>query len=245
MGAALLGSFAGALGLYYASVRLESRRRKALSEIRRKAKVYTPIREELVALRRVIAEDRHLSEGIRRERPDRQWMRNAPLLVIWREFVDDGRANTTASPRVREALGRVEDATDAFNAALEEAHNIFRERGDVIAEQSGFTPDFHGWQQREFRTLLRDGVRDARIYHEYVSPSDPHKDVSPLMSAPATLTAEQTAFITQWEGDRAVRDATKKLTEAESGLGDTANEAIAELDAAMKRIADDYEHEPD
>ena len=64
VGAALLGSFGGAVGLYYASVVLEDRRRKALSEIRRKAKVYTPIREELIALRRAIAEDRHLIVGV-------------------------------------------------------------------------------------------------------------------------------------------------------------------------------------
>jgi len=118
VGAALLGSFGGAIGLYYASVRLEGRRRKALSEIRRKAKVYTPIREELIALRRAIAEDHHLSVGVRRERSADEWPRDVPLLVIWREFVDDGRANTTASASVREVLGRMEEATNVFNLAL-------------------------------------------------------------------------------------------------------------------------------
>jgi hypothetical protein len=94
----------------------ERRRRKALSEIRRKAKVYTPIREELIALRRAIAEDRHLSDGVHRKRSDNQWPRDAPLLVIWREYVEDGRANTMASPSIREVLGRVEGATDVFNS---------------------------------------------------------------------------------------------------------------------------------
>ena len=42
-----------------------------------------------------------------------------------------------------------------------------------------------------------------------------------------------------------MRDATTKLKEAERGLDKAAEEAIAVLDAAMKRIADDYEHEPD
>ncbi len=245
VGAALLGSFGGAVGLYYASIALEGRRRKALSEIRRKAKVYTPIREELIALRRATAEDNHLSVGVRRERSDDQWPRDAPYLVIWREFVDDGRANTTASASVREALERVEGATDVFNLALVATQTTFEERGGAIAEQSRFTPEFPGWQRREFESLLRHGVRAARMYREYPDPSNHHKDVSPLMSAPATLTPEQEKFVTLWETDEAVRDAATKLREAERGLDKAAEEAITELDVAMKHIADNYEHEPD
>jgi cytochrome c556 len=245
VGAALLGSFFGAIGLYYASVRLEGQRRKALSEIRRKAKVYTPIREELVALRRAIAEDRHLDYGVLRDRSDNHWARNPPYLVIWREFVDDGRANTTASPRIREALARMEGSADAFNKALKAARDTFQERGDAITEQSGFTADWPGQLGNEFKTLYRHGVREARIYREYPSPSDPHKDVSPLRRAPATLTVEQTAFVNLWEADEAMRGAATKLGEAERGLAEAAEATIAELDKAMKRIADDYEHEPD
>jgi hypothetical protein len=122
----------------------ERRRRKALSEIRRKAKVYTPIREELIALRRAIAEDRHLSDGVHRKRSDNQWPRDAPLLVIWREYVEDGRANTMASPSIREVLGRVEGATDVFNLALKATERTFKERGDAIVEESGFAPDCPG-----------------------------------------------------------------------------------------------------
>ena len=244
IGAALLGSFGGAVGLYYASVALEGRRRKALSEIRRKAKVYTPIREELIAMRRAIAEDRHVSIGVRRERSDSEWPRDAPLLVIWREFVDDGRANTTASASVRDALGRAEEATDVFNLALKATQNTFEERGDAIVGQSGFT-DYPGQLRNEFETLYRCGVREARIFRVHPGPSSPHRDVSPLTRAPATLTLEQEKFVTLWEADEAVRDATTKLGEAERGLDKAAERAIAELDAAMKHIADNYEHEPD
>ncbi len=243
VGAALLGSGFGAAGSYYASVVLERRRRKALSEIRRKAKVYTPIREELIALRRAIAEGRHLSIGVRRERSDDQWPRDAPLLVIWREFLDEGRA--TASPSVREALERVEGAADAFNLVLTATRKTFEERGDAIVEQSGFTSDYPGQLGSEFETLYRNGVSEARIYREYPSPSDPDKDVSPLRGFPATPTAEQTAFVTLWEGDEAVRDAATRLGETERGLDAAAEGAIAVLDAAMRRIAKDYEHEPD
>jgi cytochrome c556 len=66
-----------------------------------------------------------------------------------------------------------------------------------------------------------------------------------LTSLPGTPTQEQEAFATLWEGDEAVRDAATKLGEAERRLDKAADAAIAELDAAMKRIADKYEHEPD
>jgi hypothetical protein len=245
VGSALLGSGFGAVGSYYASVVLEDRRRKAVSAIRRKAKVYTPIREELIALRRAIAEDRHLSEGVRLKRSENQWPRNAPLLVIWREFVEDGRANTTASPNVREALERVEGATDVFNLALKATRSTFDERSDAIVERSGFTPDYPHQLRREFEALYRHGARNARIFRIHPSPSNPHRDVSPLTSLPELPTQEQEAFVSLWEGDEAVRDAATKLGETECGLNEAAESAIAVLDEAMKRIADKYEHEPD
>jgi hypothetical protein len=139
----------------------------------------------------------------------------------------------------------VERVTDVFNLALKAAQSTFDERGDVIVEQSGFTPDWPGQLSREFEALYRHGVREARIYHVYPDPSNPHGDVSPRTSAPDTLTAEQEKFVTLWEADEALRDAATKLGEAERGLGEAAEAAIAVLDAAMKRIADKYEHEPD
>ncbi len=48
-----------------------------------------------------------------------------------------------------------------------------------------------------------------------------------------------------WEADAAVRGATEASVAAEKALNDAILAAIAELDAAMKRIADKYEHEPD
>ncbi len=235
VGAALLGSFAGAAGTYYASVGLEGRRRKALAEIRRKAKVYTPIRAELVGLQRAIGEDRHLGAGILRERSDSQWSRRAPLLVIWREFAEDGRANTTASAGVREALGVVDGAADAFNAALTTARDVFKERGEAISEESGFSPSYPGQLGTEFEALYRRGVRESSVL----------RGVGPATSNPATLTAQQEGFAQLWEADGAVREAVAKVRGAEEALGDAIGLAIMQLDAAMKRVADKYEHEPD
>lgn len=112
-------------------------------------------------------------------------------------------------------------------------------------EQSGFAPDCPGQLRDAFEVLYRHGVREARIFHVYPGPSNPHGDVSPLTSAPATLTPEQEKFVTLWKADEAVRDATTRLGDAERGLNEAAEAAIAELDAVMKYIAEEYEGEPD
>jgi hypothetical protein len=211
---------------------LEDRRRKALSEIRRKAKVYTPIREELIALRRAIAEDRHLQFGVLRDRDDpmAQTMGGPPVLAIWRELVEAGRANNAASPRVRDALNHVEACTDAFYPAAREAQTTFRERSNAIAQQSGFSPPVSNWYGTSFGSVLRLGLLGSDVL------GDPFTDA---------LTAEQSRFLELWEADADVREETTAVEEAERALRDAVPLAITELDAAMKRVAEKYEHEPD
>jgi hypothetical protein len=239
VGSALLGSFLGAAGTYRASVSLEGRRRKALSEIRRKAKVYTPIREELVALQRAIAEDRHLGHrGVLRERPQVQTWRPAPVFVIWREFTEDGRANTMASERVRAALNQVDEAVNSLNATLAEAQATFKERGETIAQETGYSPQVTNWYDSEFGSLLRRGLRKSEVFTNPLTEG-------PAAPPPTTLTPQQEAFVQRWEADETVRDSATHLEEAEQAMSDATTAAIGELDAAMKRIADRYEHEPD
>ncbi len=191
-----------------------------------------------------------LGQGFRQRLEVVSWPRDCAAFrgdrrVIWREFVDDGRANTTASASVGEALECVEGATDVFDLALKVTRSTYKERGDAIVEQSGFTPDYPNQLTNEFEALYRHGVREARVFRVRPGPSDPHREVSPLTRLPATPTPEQEAFVTLWEADEAIREATAKLKEAERDLGIAADGAIAVLDAAMKRIADNYEHEPD
>ena len=160
----------------------EGRRRKALAEIRRKAKVYTPIRAELVSLQRAIGEGRHAGyRGILRERPEYQTMVPAPVLVIWREFVEDGRANTTASARVTAALDGVDAAADSLNDPMTVARGTFKERGEAIAEQSGFSPAVTNWYESEFQALIRHGLRSSGAF------SNPFAD-GPGAEPPHTLT---------------------------------------------------------
>jgi hypothetical protein len=237
---ALLGSFAGAGATYRASVALESRRRKNLSEIRRRAKVYTPIRAELVALQRAVAENRHLFYGVLRDRdsPNAQTQGRSPVLAVWRELVEDGRANTSASARVRTVLNRVEVCADSFNEAVVAARATFKERGDAIAQQSGGSPRLGNWQWSEFEALVRDGIRGSRMFTNTFTQG-------PGALAPATLPAEQEEYVRLWEADEAVSEARTRVADAEKALIDAVRAAIADLDAAIKHVADKYEHEPD
>jgi hypothetical protein len=143
-----------------------------------------------------------------------------------------------ASPRIRAALGRVEKCADSFNEAVAAGHATFKERGDAISQQSGFSLQVGNWHYASFESVLRHGIRGSNVL------TNPFTH-GPGASASATLTAEQEGFAQGWEADEAVHEATTRVGEAETALDDAASSAIADLDAAMKRIADKYEHEPD
>ena len=241
VGAALFGSFAGAGASYRANVALENRRRTALSEIRRKAKVYTPIREQLIALRRLIAQDNHLSyRGILRDEPYSQTMRPSPVLTIWRELVEDGRAATSASSKVRSALDRLEGIADEFNAVLAFAHGVFKERGDVLTAQTGFTPEIGNWSEAYVGSIYRRGMRESQAMERLVSVGPGRQVV-----APPPLSAQAEKFIAAWDADPDVQHARERLREAEEALKQAVDLAIAALDEASINIAKKYEKEPE
>jgi hypothetical protein len=236
-GAALLGSFAGAGASYRASTALEDRRRRALSEIRRKAKVYTPIREELVALRRAIAEDRHLGyQGVLREVPDVRTWRHAPVLAVWRELVEDGRAVTSASATVREALDGLEQSTDRFNAARAATTEVFERRGRALEAETGFEPEIGNWPSAYIETIFREGIAESEVFR-----SIPERHAE---GPPRNLTEEEQQFADAWEADTEVRAAISRLAQSEQELTAAVDAALIEIDHAMQRIAERYEHEP-
>lgn len=95
--------------------------------------------------------------------------------------MEDGRANTHASAIVREVLERVDGAAVSFNDALAATEGVFKERGEMIAQQSGFSPSPPNWHSTEFPMLFRYGVREMRVY------PNPHGE-GPTATAPAALT---------------------------------------------------------
>src|SRR5437588_3475049 len=134
VGAALLGAVVGGVASFLANDRLERRRRKARAAIRRKAKVYTPVRLELLALREGLPADKHMS-GIAVSPPKLDGFDRGPRVFRWREMKADGRALTAASAQVRLYLDAVDDAIDAFNQGLAEATPVIDARGRALYEE--------------------------------------------------------------------------------------------------------------
>lgn len=118
------------------------------------------------------------------------------------------------------------------------ARATFKERGDAITRQTGYSPRVGNWQWSEFDTLVRDGIRSSRMF------TNPFAQ-GPDAPAPTTLPAEQDEYARLWEADEAVRESTATVEEAEKALGDAVDAAIADLDAAIKHVAEKYDHEPD
>lgn len=231
LGAALLGSVVGAFSTYRLNVALDHRSRAARAEIRRKAKIYTPIRAELLALRDAIAKDEHLRyfQGILREDRGYRTMVNPPELYFWRQYTEDGRAMSSASARVGVALDALDANTDAFNVALQNAGEVFQEHGDAIVTALGIHPAVSNWAGSDAVLLVR---------HSF----------GQLFSGPMSQPLEATIaerLSAEWENDAAITAAEATLTDAEAVLRKSLDTAIAEVERAMRRIARKHESEPE
>jgi hypothetical protein len=231
LGAALLGSVVGAVSTYRLNVALDNRSREARAEIRRKAKIYTPIRAELLALRDAIARDEHLNyfQGILREDRGYRTMVNPPELYFWRQYTEDGRAMASASARVGAALDALDSAADAFNAALHKARDVFQERGDVILGAAGIETNVSNWIGAEAVPLI-------------------HRRFADLFSGPIPqpLDAAMADRLRQsWDDDAAINAADSVLHDAVTTLRTSLDAAITEVERAMQRIARKHESEPE
>jgi hypothetical protein len=115
---ALIGAGFGAWASYRASMVLADRNRVARAMVRRKAKLYKPLREELSILDEVIRDspDAVFNHGIRLEMQRREFRnpRRWPELALWEQFRDDGRS-FSASKGVRLAMDQVAQAIQHFN----------------------------------------------------------------------------------------------------------------------------------
>jgi hypothetical protein len=232
VGAALLGSFVGAFSTYRLNVALDARRREARAEIRRKAKIYTPIRAELLALRAAMDRDEHLGYFTGVLRADRGYhtMSEPPALYRWRMFVEDGQAMSSASARVRHVLDTLDEQTDRFNAVLKETGETFEKRGDAMLAALDATTSLRNWVGADAVALIRHRFDDLQIF------------TIPGGQSYSIETRER--FIRGWEADEAIRTSSERLLDADKGLSDALSAALVELEAAMRRIATKHEHEP-
>lgn len=231
VGAALLGSLVGGYATFRASEALEQRRREARAKIRRKAKVYTPIRLELLELQ--AARERGAvfdSRGIIREPPP-PYINPAASLHLWKDLVDDGRALTAASETIREALDEVDALADKLNDQVSETREVFAERSEEIFASIGAETSIVNWIETDMPKLLTYEFDDLNVTG------------AGLPGDGGMTDQERTNFESRWKEDEAISQATKATLQVDGELGRAIDIAVRRLEEAMLRIGKRYEEE--
>lgn len=231
VGAALLGSAVGGYASFRANEALEQRRREARAKIRRKAKVYTPIRSELMRLQE--ARERGAAfdpRRIIREKPP-AYLHPAASLHLWKDLVEDGRSLTAASKTIRDALNKVDELADAFNQQLKRTWEVFGNRGEAVLNSIGQETSLVNWVETDTPAFLRGEFDDLQVTGVGL-PGD------------AEFSSEdQKSFEEAWKGDEEIERATQEMLKIDTALGAALTDAIEKLEAAMLRIAKKYEKE--
>jgi hypothetical protein len=227
--AALLGSLVGGYASFKANEALELSRRRARAQIRRKAKIYTPIRLELIALRDAWTSGIHLGTWlIVREEPP-PLVRRPASLHLWKDLSEDGRAATAASTTIRSLLDRIDECADTLNQEVSEARAVFGERAIAILSDLGETPHIVNWVESDTAKLLRDDFDGLSLFGGGFGAEVP-SDV-------------QKRFRQLWSNDAIVQSRTADVRRVDTALKEALDRAIAALDEAMQRIANKYEKE--
>ncbi len=231
VGSAILGSLAGGVASFRSNIALDDRRRRARAAVRRKAKIYTPLRAQLLDVRRGIAEDRHIRWGVSREQPDRRLStQQTPTFFFWDELRADGRADTAAGSRVRDRIEDVLAAIDAFNAARTAALDVFQSHANRLhREVLGTEPTITNWAEHDLVHIARD-----REWWTLFGFSQEER---------AQKAQAFSDFRQRFSAEQEVQTARGSLEETERRLDGRIAEALEEIEAAMKRIADKHERE--
>jgi hypothetical protein len=231
VGAALLGSVVGGYASFRASEALEQRRREARAKIRRKAKVYTPIRSELLELQ--AARERGTvfdSRGIIRKTPP-PYLKPAAALHLWKDLVDDGRSLTAASETIREALDEVDALADQLNKQVRGAHDVFETRGEAIFAAIGEGTSLRNWVETDMPNLLRSRFDDLNVTG------------AGLPNGGGMTENGREKFESAWNEDESISQATVAVLEIDVALGHAIDTAVDRLQTAMLRIGKKYEEE--
>lgn len=231
--AALLGAAVGGFASFLANDRLERRRREARAAIRRKAKVYTPIRQELVDLMKALDEDAHLRKGINRTRPESgAFRRGEPDLFRWDEMRSDGRALTAASDRVRRQLEEVNRGADAFQQEVGRGVEVFDRVGRrIYREITGSDTTLVSWVHGdEVANALRDRMEQTHLFGFSSNEREENREAT-------------ASFAELFRQDEEVQTTMARIREAEGEMRRATVGAIAELDRGMEHIAARYERE--
>jgi hypothetical protein len=103
-GSAIGGALIGGYVSYRGNLRLSNAQRRVRAAVRRKAKVYVPLKLELHQLQSSLDQDQHLRWGIDLGEGPARRPKGTPVFELWRGLVEDGRASFATSDEVRKRL---------------------------------------------------------------------------------------------------------------------------------------------
>jgi hypothetical protein len=233
-GSALVGALIGAYGSYKANLALDERRRQARAAIRRKSKVYTPLRHELISLKEAVQQGQHIIYGIAREQPDLGSSTNSPPLILWDQLKADGRGKTAASRVVRARLEDVDDAADECNRARLEEMDLFDPIGRKIFKEI----------RGEDLTLVNSWVHGTTLLAILENRSDSTEWSIQLYINEKEHEAEfLSAFRSEIYKRPEVRLARERFADLNTRLLASIDNAVRDLETGMELIARDYERE--
>jgi hypothetical protein len=137
LAAAFIGAIAGGYASYRASVASDKRVREARAAIRKKAKLYTPLRSEIISLQEDIEEQP--ARSILTPATDSYYhfrYTDRPGFYLWDEMTEDGRA-LSASPLVQSVMAELHKAIDRYNGGLKEVERILNPVFHAAAKEAG------------------------------------------------------------------------------------------------------------
>jgi hypothetical protein len=240
-GAAMLGAVIGAFATYRANVALDDRARTARAAIRRKAKIYTPLRIEVVDLRDWLLNNPAPFRpiGVELEPEWRRAYRRWPSPFLWVEMKEDGRA-VTASSRVREVMEDVLLEIECFNAALEDV----AQRLEVILRRASeaVMPDV-SLPKGDLLSDISDLLLGRKAWPLWYVEAN-YADYENEEDAEAAQREIRQQIRNRVEGDPAFTEVRKKAQAAREALAGKLQSAINVLDETMETIARKYEKEP-
>jgi len=226
-GSAVVGAVVGGVATYLASSRLEKRLRTARAAIRRKAKIYTPLRSDL---RDLLS---YLESSDRLTRIDTEpWARRrygGLTFATWEEMKEDGR-DLTLAKKPAEAMAKVAAAIDAFNQEFDRGEVLAKE---ITREALKAHPDAnHDWPSApNLWRFIDHSIQPHEVGIE-TRPGEPADSRTPRVHQ------EVVALI---ERDPRTTSLVASVSTAIDDLRASLRAAIKTLEESMKAIANRYE----
>lgn len=227
---ALLGAVVGAIVSYRASISLQKRARRSRAAIRRKAKLYTPLRAELLQLLDRLEQPDRYGIPIQTEGEVPQTVRPRPYFTLWSEMQADGRSVSVAasiSQSIKLTLAEIEN----FNRTMQQIQATVDDVGrHAYREVTGTELSLMNWAESGGTDAVIQKRDDWRFFfgsEERVTHRNEENAIKEIVNR-----------------DERIGRAREAMRMAEDTLRRRLQDSVNSLETAMERIARKYEHEP-